>query len=129
MNGLILYTDGTDFFDIRKNKVEEKYKNVYQKDSEVYFSEYDKKQSKIYDFDSEVYDVVLRKRGSYYYAFLVKKGNQSFAEFVLISNGTIYSTKDFNKFIEEVLLEKFGINYFYLDVINEINKKVFLIKY
>lgn len=129
MNGLILYTDGIDFFDIRKNKVEEKYKNIYKKDNEVYFSEYDTKKSKIYDFDSEVYNVVLRKRGSYYYAFLVKKSNQNFAEFVLISNGTIYSTKDFNKFTEEVLLEKFGINYFYLDVINEINKKVFLIKY
>ena len=43
MNGLILYTDGTEFFDVRKNKVEEKYKDVYQKDNEVYFSEYDTK--------------------------------------------------------------------------------------
>lgn len=129
MKGMILYTDGTDFFDIRKHKITEKYKDIYKKDKEVYFTEYDIKKSKIYDFNTENYDVVLRQRGSFYYAFLVNKKSQGFAEFVLMSNGTIYSTKDFNKFTEEVLLKKFGINYFYLDVVNEINKKVFLIKY
>lgn len=129
MNGLILYTDGVDFFDVRKDKITKEYKGIYNKDTNCYFTEFDKKKSKLYDFNSEEYSIVLRKRGLFYYAFLIKKTNQNFAEYVLMKNNTIYATKDFNKFIEEVLLEKFGINYFYLDVVNEINKKVFLIKY
>ena len=125
---MILYTDGINFFDIRKNKITEEYREVYKKDKNCYFTEFDVKQSKIHDFDSEEYSVVLRKRNMFYYAFLVKKSNQNFAKYVLMDNGVPYVTKDFNKFIEEVLLKKFGINYFYIDVFNEINKKVFLIK-
>jgi hypothetical protein len=129
MNGLILFIEGIDLFDIRKNKIKKEYEEIYKKDQNFYFTEFDIKKIKKYDFDSKEYSIVLRKRGKYYYAFLIKEKNQYYAEYVLMDGNTIYSTKDFNKFNKEVLLPKFGINYFYLDVINEINKKTFLLKF
>ena len=135
MEGYILFMNGNDFFDIRKDK-EEKFEKMnilnekmhYEKDEDYYFTETKEKQSKIYDFDSDKLVPVVRQFGKYNYAFLANKDNLSEIHYALVYKGRPHAFRTITFIVEDWLLPKFGVNFFYLDYENKVDKKLFLIK-
>ena len=135
MDGYILFMYGNDFFDIRKDK-EEKFEKMdllqkgvyYEKDEEYFFTEIKEKESKIYDFDTEEYVPVARKFGKFHYVFLANKNNLKEVKYVLSYNGRPHALKTMTFIAEDWLLPKFGVNFFYLDYENEVDKKIFIMK-